>query len=260
VFNTPELSGVARVDLHGNLTLPVIGSVSVQGLTPIQASEALEKALRDRQIMIAPLVNVNISQYVGAGVEVIGDVRAPAIYPIRGTRTLLDVLTVAGSPTPGSHVITIVSSVPGKADVVVDTDTPDYLQKLQSVTVSPGDTVRVAIPERIYIVGDVKSPGPQFVPLGEQISILEVLALCNGMNTTAEGNRASIIRGTPDGGAITIPVNLSKIYKNRAPNMRLMASDIVVVPRSGAKVVFELALPTVTNAVLGAATSALVIR
>jgi len=87
-----------------------------------------------------------------------------------------------------------------------------------------------------------------------------VLALCNGLNTTAKGDHASIIRGTPDGGAITIPVNLDKIYKNEAPNIRLMASDVVVVPRSGAKVFYQLALPTLTNAVVSAATSALVIR
>jgi len=261
VFGTPELSGKARVDRGGSITLPVGGSIHVKDLTPIQASEAIEKALRDNQIMIAPLVNVYVSQYVGAGVEVIGDVRVPAIYPLRGTRSLSEVLTAAGGTVgPGSHVITVVSRVPGVADVVVDTNTPDYLQKLQNATVSPGETVRVASAERVYIVGDVKGSGPQTVPLGEQISVLEVLALCGGLNTTAKGDHASIIRGTPDGGAITIPVNLDKIYKNLAPNIRLMASDVIVVPRSGKKVFFELALPTVTNGVVSAATSALVIR
>jgi protein involved in polysaccharide export with SLBB domain len=146
------------------------------------------------------------------------------------------------------------------ADTVVDTDTPDYLQKLLNTPVSPGETVRVANPERIFIVGDVKGAGPQIVPIGEQISVLEVLALCGGLNTTAKGDHASIIRGTPDGGAITITVNLDKIYKNQAPNLKLMASDVLVVPRSGKKVFFELALPGVTNAVVGAAASALVIR
>jgi polysaccharide export outer membrane protein len=261
VFNTPELSGRARVDQSGSIRLPVGGSIYVKDLTPTLASEVIEKTLRDKQIMISPLVNIYISQYVGAGVEVIGDVRSPAIYPLRGTRSLSQVLTAAGGTVgPGSHVITIVSGVPGKADVVVDTDTPDYLQKLQSTTVSPGETVRVATAEKIFIVGDVKAPGPQIVPLGEHISVLEVLALCNGLNTTAKGDHASIIRGTPDGGAITIPVNLDKIYKNEAPNIRLMASDVVVVPRSGAKVFYQLALPTLTNAVVSAATSALVIR
>ncbi len=261
VFGTPELSGRARVDRGGSITLPVGGSINVKDMTPTQASEAIEKALRDKQIMISPLVNVYVSQYVGAGVEVVGDVKTPAIYPLRGTRSLSEVLTAAGGTSgPGSHVITVASRVPGAPAVVVDTDTPDYLQKLQNTTVSPGETVRVANPERVFIVGDVKGSGPQVVPLGEQISVLEVLALCGGLNTTAKGDHASIIRGTPDGGAITIPVDLNKIYKNQAPNIRLMASDVVVVPRSGAKVFFELALPTVTNAVVSAATSALVIK
>ncbi len=261
VFDTPQLSGRVRVDRAGSITLPVGGSINVKDLTPTQASEAIEKALRDGQIMISPLVNVYVSQYVGAGVEVVGDVRSPAIYPLRGTHSLSEVLTAAGGTSgPGSHIITVVSHTPGVADTVVDTDTPDYLQKLLNTPVSPGETVRVANPERIFIVGDVKGAGPQIVPIGEQISVLEVLALCGGLNTTAKGDHASIIRGTPDGGAITIPVNLDKIYKNQAPNLKLMASDVLVVPRSGKKVFFELALPGVTNAVVGAAASALVIR
>src|SRR5580704_259444 len=51
VFNTPELSANHRVGPEGQISLPGAGAIKVTGLSPLQAGDAIEKLLRDSQIM-----------------------------------------------------------------------------------------------------------------------------------------------------------------------------------------------------------------
>src|SRR5271157_5967029 len=99
VFDTPELSGKFRVDSHGNITLPVGGTVEVKGLTPEQVQTSIEQRFRQREILRDPHVEVFVLEYATQRVTVMGEVKSPGVYPIGGKRNVLDFISIAGGPT-----------------------------------------------------------------------------------------------------------------------------------------------------------------
>ena len=100
IFNTPELSANHRVGSDGEITLPGAGAVKVAGFTPLQAGSAIEKLLRDTQIMLDPHVTVTVTEYTTEGITVLGEVRNPGTYPLLGTQSLNSALAAAGGVTP----------------------------------------------------------------------------------------------------------------------------------------------------------------
>jgi polysaccharide export outer membrane protein len=260
VFNTPELSGRVRVDEQGDVHLPVAGKLAVSGETPGAAAAAIETLLKTKGIMLDPHVSVFVQEYATQGVTVLGEVKMPGTYSLLGPHTLSDALAAAGGPLPTEGpTITITRVSDREHPVTIDVNQPDHQSILQSTIVSPGDTVVVSKAAMIYVVGDVARPGAYYVQNGQPVTVLSALAFASGLNPTASGKKASIIRPTADG-ALTIPIDLDKVMENKTVNVRLQASDVLVIPRSGVKVFLQYAVPGATSAVAGAAASALVIR
>ena len=260
VFNTPELSAKMRVSQGGSITLPVGGEVPVDSLTPMQAATAVERRLRDGQVMGDPHVTVFVDEYATQGVTVIGEVRNPGTFTLLGEHSLYRAISAAGgtSSTAGAS-ITISHRNETGHPVMIPVHSPNYSESVRSTMVEPGDIVVVAKADLIYVVGDVGHPGAYYEENGEPVSVLNAVALASGLNHTASASKASIVRKTPDG-AITIPLNLTRIMANKEKNIAMEASDILVIPRSGMKVLLETALPGATTAVTSAVTTALVLR
>jgi polysaccharide export outer membrane protein len=87
VFGAPELKREGEVDAAGNLSLPLVGTVSAGGRTPRQVSDAIAGQLRGR-FLKDPQVTVNIVKASGQTVTVDGAVGEPGIYPVTGRMTL----------------------------------------------------------------------------------------------------------------------------------------------------------------------------
>jgi polysaccharide export outer membrane protein len=253
VFNTPELSGRLRVDQTGRITLPLGGDVEARGLTATAAANAIKMRLVSSQIMLHPTVMVNVMEYATEGVTVLGEVRTPGIYTLLGPHSLYDALASAGGATSSAGAtITISHAEDADHPVVVKVNTPDYSAEQKATIVEPGDTIVVSKAELVYIVGDVNHSGAFFMQNGQPLTVLDVLSLAQGTTRTSAMSRVSIVRPTPAGGAITIPLNLNKVMKNEEKNVALEAGDILVVPRSGWKSFGMTALPAITNATANA--------
>ena len=85
-----------RVDEEGNIEMPVLGKIHVEGLKRDEAAEEIKKAL-EKQV-VKPMVQVNT---IGAKVSVMGEVMRPGQVPIsNGRLTILDALAAAGDMTP----------------------------------------------------------------------------------------------------------------------------------------------------------------
>ena len=77
VYDTPEFTDAYRVDSEGDLTLPLCGKVKVQGLSTESAARHIETVLKDGQILVQPQVTVDVQQYAGQYVTVLGEVAGP---------------------------------------------------------------------------------------------------------------------------------------------------------------------------------------
>ncbi len=260
VFNTPELSSKLRVSQDGLITLPDTGDIKVAGLTAREAGAQIEKSLRDSQVMLDPHVTVLVTEYSTQGISVLGEVRKPGTYLLLGRHSLYDALSAAGGVTQqlGSSIQITHQSDPSHPETI-PVNSPNYSDLQRLTEVKAGDVVVVARAETIYVVGDVAHPGEYFIQNGQKLSVLNAIALAQGLNPTARASKASIVRKTANG-AETIPVNLNRIAQVNGENLILRPADVLVVPRSGAKAFLSLALPGVTGAVAGSVAAALILH
>lgn len=260
VFNTPELSTQVRVSQDGLINVPDAGSVLVVGLTPVQASKAIEANLREAGVMLEPHVTVFVKEYASQQITVLGEVKKPGTYQLLGQHSLYEALSAAGGVTDqqGSTIAITHQDDPTHTETV-PVSSPNYSQLQRRTTIKAGDTVVVSREESIYVVGDVAHPGEFFIRSGQHLTVLNAIALAQGLNPTAKTSKVSIIRRSGDG-AITIPVNLSHLDDTTEIMRLLRPDDVLVVPRSGAKSFMSVALPGITGAVAGSVAAALILH
>ncbi len=135
---------------------------------------------------------------------------------------------------------------------LLDSGDPRY-----NVPVYPGDVVKVTRAGIVYVVGDVRKPGGFLLKTNENISVLQALALAEGLSPTAAGKKARIIEpGASVGTRKMVAVNLEKILNGKSPDLMLQSQDILFVPNSRGKSVlhgFVNSMGGIATAVSGAA-------
>ena len=95
----PDLSGVERVNTRGYINMPLIGLVEVAGLTIDEAEQLIADTL-EKDFLQDPQVNIDIIDFVSQQVTVLGSVKNPGVYPVKGPTTLLQAIAFAGGPGP----------------------------------------------------------------------------------------------------------------------------------------------------------------
>lgn len=93
-WQEPDFSGEFLVRYDGKLTIPIVGDVSVSGLTPEQVSRLLEGQL-SRYIETAR-VTVTVAQPNSAQIFIIGKVAKQGAFPYIGPLRVVQALALAG--------------------------------------------------------------------------------------------------------------------------------------------------------------------
>lgn len=252
VFDTPELSGKARVSNAGEVSLPLVGMLHVNGMTTDQAQKLVANALISKQLVKDPQVSVFVAEYATQGVSVLGEVKHPGIFPSLGQHRLLDYISLAEGLTPmaGTSVtITPRGSAQPRTLTLpsISSPTPE-----QNPEILPGDTIFVAKTGLVYVVGDVARPGGFALDHDQHLTVLQAIALAQGVNGTAAKSKARLIRKTATGSQ-EIPVNLAKIMHSGEGDLPLQDNDILFVPDSKTKS----ALKATQGAIAGIATASI---
>ena len=281
VFEAQELNREVRVSASGEISLPLLGSVRAAGLTPRELEFVLQELLH-RTYMKDPHVSVFVREMQSHPVSVMGAVRRPGVFQIRGSKTLLEVLSLAEgladdagetviilrgaalSPDPDTatdHPVLAdrppsgpqndgepqsVSSAPigspSSPENAVQVNLKDLLESANSRNnpmVHPGDIVKVTRAGVVYVIGEVRKPGGFALKSSQSISVVQALALSEGLTHTAAKGNARIIRTDPQSGERKeTQIDLGKILAGKAPDPMLEAKDIVFVPNSAAKTTF----------------------
>jgi polysaccharide export outer membrane protein len=99
-----------------------------------------------------------------------------------------------------------------------------------------GDIVTVPHAGIIYVLGAVKKPGGYVVSNDRmQLTALKVLSLAGGLDNAAKSEQAIIVRRDGSGQQHEVPLNLKRVMKLQSEDVRLEPSDVLVVPKSGAR-------------------------
>jgi polysaccharide export outer membrane protein len=118
--------------------------------------------------------------------------------------------------------------------------------------VYPGDIVKVTRAGVVYVVGEVQKPGGFALKSNESISVLQAIALSEGLKRTAAKSGARIIRTDQHTGERKeTPIDLSTIMGGKSPDPMLEPRDIVFVPNSAVKATWSRGMEAAAQALTG---------
>ena len=102
VFGEDDLRTIGRLSADGNLSVPLLGSVRLGGLTLTQAASRLTE-LYARDYLVSPKVNVSLASYAKRRFTILGQVNRPGSYELpegsAGGIDLLEAIAMAGGYT-----------------------------------------------------------------------------------------------------------------------------------------------------------------
>jgi polysaccharide export outer membrane protein len=227
VTGEPELSLELTVSEKGAISYIMFGEVTVERLTASELAEKVRKLLVERKILTQPNVSVSVKEYRSQAVTVLGEVRTPGKFFLKGAEVLLDVIVQAGGLAPGAGEI-IISRIGVDGHPVIAVNSADLMK--DRTPVASGDVifVRNKPVEQVFVSGDVVAGKP--LAFVDGMTVSQAIVMAGGL--TRFGNKSKIsIRRTENGKDVMLKVNLSDIEKGKAKDVRLMPNDHVFVGR-----------------------------
>lgn len=273
LFDAPELSGGLEVLNDGTVSLPLIGSVRVQGLTISQAQLWFTTLFRKQ--LQRPDLQLKVVRPRPIRVAMVGEVERPGIYSlttsersqteggpnitISGLPTVVDALQKAGGITLNANLrdVWLQRRLPG--------DAPSFKRaslnllelvfegnQQQNPLLFDGDTIRVgraeqAMPESValasttltakritvYVLGEVERPGATEVS-ANTLLVQAVLAAGGPKLNRASRSNVELVRINRNGTALRETFKLDFGQgASNAKNPPLRDGDAVLVKRNG---------------------------
>jgi polysaccharide biosynthesis/export protein len=249
-FGFSDLDNEVRVNGQGEISLALVGTVKVGGMSPQAIEDKLSKLYREGDYVKAPQISVIVKQYRHQRVMVTGAVRTPGAYEMIGPRTLLEMLGQAGGFTEQAgdtmHLIRaqsasevrktlkgkeIGSLSPGSETIVVDVKrlVSQGNQEL-NLPVKNGDVIFVPFAQSAYVLGAVTIP--KNVPVKDNLTATQAVAMAGGQHLQLSSNQATVVRLNDQGRTDTFTLNLKRVTAGQEPDITLKGGDIVFVQES----------------------------
>lgn len=253
VYDEPDLERTCRVLNDGSIRFPLIKSLPVGGLTIREAEEAMEKAL-SKDYLVNPQVSIAIKEYFSQKVYVLGGVKNPGLYPLKGTTTVLEIISEAGGPLEsGSRRIILARDAEHHKDeiarlleekgengvaelsaqglepaIIIDGEKLlDEGDMTQNLLLRHGDVLFIPKLERVFVLGEVRRTGS--VPYTKDLTLLQAIALAGGVTEMA--SNSVFIRRKVDGEEKRIKADYGEILKDADKDLLLQPNDVIVVSR-----------------------------
>lgn len=234
VFGLNELNKTVRVSEDGKIALPLIGEVLVNDLTKSELEKKLS-ALLGQKYLQNPQVSVFIREYQSKKVSLIGAVRTPGPYDLLGRQTLLQIISQAGGLTneAGTEIIVIREHKDGTNESI-KISIEELITKGKpelNIALVPNDIISVPVDQvvSIYVFGRVRNPGALAARQSRIPTLLQAIAQAGGFSERASKSKVLIKRMEANGRQFELKVNVKEIIKNKKPDIKLRANDIVYV-------------------------------
>jgi polysaccharide export outer membrane protein len=150
--------------------------------------------------------------------------------------------SASSTGTAGVRPAVTATDAPSVPPALSNTITVNLNQVLETgdttnnIVLLPGDIVTVPHAGIVYALGAVNRPGGFTVSNDRnQLTTLKLLALAGGLDRAAKSARAVIVRRDGNGQQHQVEVDLGKVMKFEAEDVRLQPSDVLYVPKSAAK-------------------------
>jgi polysaccharide export outer membrane protein len=148
VFREDDLTTTGQLSGDGTISMPLIGSVKLAGLTTDSAAKAIEAKLKDGYL-VKPQVSVTIEGRIRRTVTVLGQAQSPGVFELPANRslTVVEAIGMAGGATriANTKKITLKRSG-GKVQTINLKDITSG--KASDISLKDGDVL--SIPESLF--------------------------------------------------------------------------------------------------------------
>jgi polysaccharide biosynthesis/export protein len=241
VYDAPEMTRTIRVSTEGMIRLPMVKKqIKAEGMMPSELETAIASELKAEELLVDPVVTVTIAEYHSHPISVAGAVKSPVTFQATTPVTLLDAVTRAGGLAQDAGLEILVSrtkKVPGEEKPLVLTQRIpvkgliDAADPELNVLLVGGEEVRVPEIGKVFVVGMVKRPGAFPVQDSAETTVLQMLALAEGLQGVSS-DQAYIYRREGNGSKNEIPVNLKSLMARKSADVPLVANDILYIPEN----------------------------
>ncbi|MES0068059.1 polysaccharide export protein [Mesorhizobium sp. M0074] len=95
VFQVDNLNRTVQVDSAGQISLPLIGTITAAGKTVRQLEQEIETTYGAKYLQ-SPDVTIFVKESIGQRITVDGEVNRAGIYPVSSNSSLIDAIALAG--------------------------------------------------------------------------------------------------------------------------------------------------------------------
>ena len=249
VLGQKDLQRTVEVSQEGTISFPLLGKISVLGRTTYELENDIANKLATEKLLLGAQVSIEVKQYGSQKVYLLGAVKKPGHYFLKGKTHIFAILAEAGGVTndagrtitlirgnAGSNIkksifgrqsihprktkiVNGVQSIEGKEIITIDLD--DLTQgRLGYSYVLPGDIIKVPEAPKFYVTGEVKKSGE--FKWEKQLSVRRAIAMAGGPTKSGSIGRTTIQR-FENGTEIELKPEMTDMIQPK---------DIVIIPQS----------------------------
>lgn len=230
-----------RVTEKGDIYLPMVGRLHVEGLTLDEVEAEVKKGyvptyITDTEVM------AQILNYETISVIVMGDVfrltsGSQMVELRRNKASILQALLAAGGAQDYSGSVTVIPARDPEAAVTYDmASVSDLVRAARPGSVEDADILVVnnRPNDAIFVEGLVNRPGPIPFPRSARMTVLQAIGAAGGTLLAFEPREATLMRHNPDGKLVSVKIDLDRIKTGIDPDMALAAGDMLILPHNAA--------------------------
>ncbi len=255
IIQGPEMDEVTnrpyRVGPDGYVSLPMLGRIKAAGLTigdfETQLDGAASKYVRSPQLV------ASVQEFHSQPISVVGAVNQPGAQQLQGRKTLMQVISmVGGFRTDAGNTLTITresqwgplplpnaSTDPSGQYSVAEISIPELLEEKNpqlNISIMPNDVITIPVSDTVYVVGDVHKPGGFLLGEHKNMTVLQAVAMAEGIDGTSDSKHSRIIHHAADPQLRSeTPINVKLILAGKQQDLPLGGGDILFVPGSTSK-------------------------
>jgi polysaccharide biosynthesis/export protein len=212
VLGHEDLTQTVVVQADGTFIYPLIGRVKAADLTPKELERKITTLL-GQGFVRNPQVTVSVQEYRSKTVFVVGEVSRPGSFPLSGRMTVLELLSKAGPTSAAGAEVVIVrpkvavsgpivpvdltgaqtTDVSSQADLIrVNVHDIQMGQLDKNVLIRPNDTVFVTQAPKIFVTGEVRTPG--VITFFPGVTVRKAINTAGGFSADAAKGKIRVIR------------------------------------------------------------------
>ncbi|WP_296758587.1 polysaccharide biosynthesis/export family protein [Thioalkalivibrio sp.] len=234
-FGVPELSREYRVDGRGNIMMPLVGQVSVAGLTLDEIEQGVA-AKYSESYLRSPQVSAQVTEYRSQQFTIVGAVANPRVYSVSRQTTLIEALAMAGGVTQDAGDMAYLTDRTRNPEtgqlqtrtLLVALD--ELMRDAGENNVVLGESALINVPRGgfVFVEGAVNRPGG--VALRGDITVLKAIAEAGGLKFEADKSSVRVVRRNASTGEWNhLDIDYRVVRDDPSRDMRLRNGDVVAV-------------------------------